>query len=172
MNAQLNSLFQLLEEQRAALLKPLQTLTPEHLNRSLNQKWSISQVAGHVVQAEKMSLAYMSKKINAINEVGNTGLLNELVLGVFIISQRLPLKYKAPKNLGDKPPAYADVIALEQDWNASRQTLKLFLETIPDRGIHKKIYRHPIMGRCSVIHALKFFREHLIHHQPQIMRQL
>lgn len=172
MNTQLANLFQSLEVQRADLLNPLNGLSPEHLNRIRNNKWSISQVVGHVIQAEKMSVGYMSKKINAIHEVGNTGLWNELVLGVFIISQRLPLKYKAPKNLGEKPPSYSSFQTLEADWNTSRESLKQFLETIPDNGIHKKIYRHPVMGRCSVVHALKFFREHIIHHHPQILRQL
>jgi uncharacterized damage-inducible protein DinB len=171
-NSTLETLYNQLESQRVALLAQLKTVNPTHLNKNNAGKWSISEVIGHLVQAERMSTAYMSKKINAIDQVGNTGLLNEIMLGVFIVSQRLPLKYKAPKNLGDKPPSYTDVDQLQTDWDAARQSLKQFLETVPDSGINKKIYRHPIMGRCSVVHALKFFREHLIHHRPQIMRQL
>jgi uncharacterized damage-inducible protein DinB len=171
-NPLLASLFQTLELQQKDLIAELEQLPNEHLNRSVNKKWSISQVAGHLIQAERMSIGYMSKKINAIKDVGNTGLWGEVKLWVFIISQRLPLKYKAPKNLGEKPPSYSDFSALEKDWNEARQALKAFLETVPDWGLRKKIYRHPVMGRCSVVHCLKFFREHIIHHYPQIKRQL
>lgn len=172
MNSKLETLFQALEKQRGSLLAELKSTPADALNRSKNNKWSISQIAGHLIQAERMSLAYMSKKINAIKDVDNTGLWGEIKLWVFIASQRVPLKYKAPKNLGDKPPSYADFDALEKDWSEARQALRQFLETVPDWGLNKMIYRHPVMGRCNVVHALKFFREHLIHHYPQIKRQL
>lgn len=172
MNSKLELLFQTLEKQRSNVLNELKSTSAETLNHSRNNKWSISQVVGHMVQAERMSVAYMSKKINAIKEVDDTGLWGEMKLWVFIISQRVPLKYKAPANLGDKPPSYADFAALEKDWNDARQSLKQFLETVPDSGLSKMIYRHPVMGRSNVVHALKFFREHIIHHHPQIKKQL
>ena len=114
----------------------------------------------------------MTKKINAINEVNNSGIWSEIKLNFFIVSQRLPLKYKAPKNLGERPKSYSDFKTLAVDWSESRQQLKMFLEKFPKDGLKKKIYRHPVMGRCNVIHALIFFREHIIHHYPQITRQL
>jgi hypothetical protein len=171
-NSELQNLYRLLEQQRLALLDEAKSQTSQQLNNCKNNKWSISQIVGHLVQAEQMSVSYMRKKINAIKEVGSTGLWGEIKLLVFIASQRLPLKYKAPKNLGDQPPTYVDFASLDSDWNASREQLKQFLETVPDWGLNKKIYRHPVMGRCSVVHALKFFREHIIHHYPQIKRQL
>jgi uncharacterized damage-inducible protein DinB len=171
-NSKLETHFQLLEQQRGKILSEVKASSPDALNHSRNGKWSISQIAGHLVQAERMSVAYMTKKINAIQAVENTGLWGELKLFVFIVSQRIPLKYKAPSNLGEKPPAYPDFASLESDWHESRQSLKQFLETVPDWGLNKMIYRHPVMGRCSVLNALAFFREHCIHHYPQIKRQL
>ena len=172
MNTQLENLWRSLETQRAALLAQLSGVAADQFNHRKNNKWSMSQILGHVIQAEQMSVGYMAKKINAIGEVDNTGLWGEFMLGILIVSQRLPLKYKAPKNLGDQPPAYADVAAAQQDWDQARLSLRQFLETVPNSGLSKKIYRHPVMGRCNVVHALKFFREHLIHHKPQILRQL
>lgn len=172
MQATLADLFGSLEKQREELLIHLRNLHPDIINNSKNGKWSISQIAGHLITSEQLSLSYMTKKINAINEVRETGMWNELKLITFIISQRLPLKYKAPKNLGDRPKSYPDFKSLEDDWNTSRQELKLFLEKFPETGLKKKIYRHPVMGRCNIVHALIFFREHIIHHRPQISRQL
>lgn len=172
MSERLSELFESLEKQRTELLNSLNDLAPDKLNHSKKGKWSISQILGHIIASERLSLSYMTKKINAINTVGNTGWWSELKLFVFIVSQRLPLKYKAPKNLGDQPKSYPDYISLKEDWETSRQKLKLFLETFPANGLRKKIYRHPVMGRCSILHALIFFREHIIHHYPQIVRQL
>ena len=172
MNPTAQKVFNYIEDQRSELLVQLNGISPEKLNASRNGKWSISQIMGHLVTSEQLSLSYMTKKINAINEVGNSGLWGEFKLWLFILTQRLPLKYKAPKNLVDNPKAYPDFSSLEKDWNESRQQLKLFLEKFPADGLKKKIYRHPIMGRCNLIHALVFFREHLIHHYPQIKRQL
>ena len=172
MNSNLEKLFNTLEAQRAALMSELKSINNDRLNSHVPGKWSINQIVGHIVTAEQLSVGYINKKINAINEVGNTGIYGELKLGLFIASQRLPLKYKAPKNLGEQPKAYSDSIALEADWNQTRQDLKLLLEKLPDSGLKKKIYRHPVMGRCSILHALIFFREHIIHHYPQIKRQL
>ena len=172
MHPNIKSLLDRLELQRLELLKELGHLSSEKLNKSTNGKWSISQIAGHILMAEQLSLSYMTKKINAINEVGSTGIWGEMKLYFFIVSQRLPLKYKAPKNLGDSPKSYSDFKDLENDWNDSRMQLQNFLEKFPPDGLKKKIYRHPVMGRCNVIHALIFFREHIIHHYPQIKRQL
>jgi uncharacterized damage-inducible protein DinB len=172
LNSSLEKLFASLEAQRTKLLAELSVSTSHQLNQQVKGKWSISQIAGHLITAEQLSVGYISKKINAINEVGSTGLLGEIKLWVFIVSQRLPLKYKAPKNLGDQPKSYPDLATLERDWNHARLELKTLLEKFPDAGLRKKIYRHPVMGRCSILHALIFFREHIIHHYPQIKRQL
>jgi uncharacterized damage-inducible protein DinB len=168
----LDRLFTSLELQRSTLIQVLQSVDNEKLNHSTGGKWSISQIAGHLITAEKLSVGYINKKINAINEVGNTGLLGEITLLVFILSQRLPIKYKAPSNLGDQPKSYPNVEALEKDWDEVRGALKELLNRFPDSGLNKKIYRHPVMGRCNITHALVFFREHIIHHWPQIKRQL
>ncbi len=172
MDKKLEQLFNQLEKQRAGLMVELKSASNDQFNHSANGKWSISQIVGHVITAEQLSVAYINKKINAINEVDNTGLLGEIKLMVFIISQRLPIKYKAPANLGDKPKSFADVANLEKDWNEARIQLKKLLDRFPASGLKKKIYRHPVMGRCNIVHALIFFREHIVHHKPQIDRQL
>jgi len=138
----------------------------------MNGKWSVSQIVGHLILTEELSVGYINKKINAIKEVGRTGVFGELKMLVFIISQRLPLKYKAPKSLGEQPRSFPDFASLEKDWDAVRQQLKLLLERFPEEGLKKKIYRHPVMGRCNIVHALISLKEHIAHHYPQIKRQL
>ena len=172
MNAILESHFEVLEKQRHQILSEIKTLSNQALNRSQPNKWSISQIIGHVVAAEKLSVGYINKKIIAINEVENTGLWNDILLWIFTISQRLPLKYKAPKTLGSEPPSYSNVASLIIDWDETRLKLHELLEKIPANGLKKKIYRHPVMGRCNILQALVSFQEHLRHHHPQIKRLL
>jgi hypothetical protein len=172
MDSRLEKIFISLEQQRKLLLIELGNISVEALNRQRSGKWSISEIAGHLISAEQLSLGYINKKINAINKVGNTGIWGELKLWAFIISQRLPLKYKAPKMLGEKPKSYPDMAALERDWSKSREELKGLLERFSGHELKKKIYRHPVMGRSNITHTLIFFREHIIHHYPQIKRQL
>lgn len=172
MNSLLTKYFVALETQRGKLLEEIKKASSGQINQQIKGKWSISQIASHLIAAEQLSVSYINKKINAINEVGNTGLLGELKLLFFIVSQRLPLKYKAPKTLGEQPRSYPDFAELEKDWDETRQQLKFLLEKFPEVGLKKKIYRHPVMGRCNIIHALISFREHINHHYPQIKRQL
>ena len=172
MDTTLEKLFSSLEDQRKNLLTEIQSINAEKLNHRTNNKWSISEIVGHLVTAERLSVGYINKKINAINEVDNTGLVGEIKLLVFILSQRLPIKYKAPANLGDKPKSYPDLATLENDWVETRQEMKKLLEGFPSTGLKKEIYRHPVMGRSNIGQALIFFREHIIHHYPQIRRQL
>lgn len=172
MKTQLLELFSSIEIQRETLINQLRDISHDKLNTSTSNKWSINQIISHIITSERLSLSYMTKKINAIDEVGNTGIWGEIKLFIFIVSQRVPLKNKAPKVLGEKPSLYPDINSLEQDWIQVRHQLKMFLEKFPSHELRKKIYRHPVMGRCNVVHALKFFREHIIHHYPQIKRQL
>ena len=172
MDKKLEQLFTQLEKQRIDLLALLRKSSHDQFNHSTNGKWSINQIARHIITAEQMSVGYINKKINAINEVDNTGLLGEIKLLLFIMSQRLPIKYKAPATLGDQPKPFQDVVALEKNWGEARSELKKLLEKFSAGGLKKKIYRHPVMGRCNIVHALIFFREHIVHHEPQISRQL
>ena len=89
---------------------------------------------------------------------------------VLQLSQRLPLKFKAPRVVVENTPAYANFEELTTDWNKTRAELKTLLEKFDDTQIRKKIYKHIRAGRLNIQHALLFFREHIIHHTPQINR--
>ena len=114
----------------------------------------------------------MKKKILGINDAGNTGITDELQIGLLKISQRLPFKFKAPKAVIENTPAYPEVNKLKAAWDSERAELKGLLETFNDTQLKKKIYRHVVAGRLNIQHALIFFRAHYFHHLPQIKRLL
>ncbi len=170
MNAKLHQLYNSLESQRIKLLDSLKNLPPEKLNYQPEGRWSINQVVAHLITAERMSVMYLTKKIQGIDEVDNTGLIEELKMIGLIISQRLPLKFKAPRVVVENTSHSSDLQQLEQEWNTLRMDLKNLLEKIGDHQIKRKIYKHVRAGKLNIQQALIFFREHIIHHQPQIKR--
>jgi uncharacterized damage-inducible protein DinB len=172
LNTKLNQLYESLEAQRLQLMDSLKNLSSEKLNQQPEGKWSINQIIAHIITAEKMSVMYLTKKIQGVNEVENSGLFQELKMMGLIISQRLPFKFKAPRVVVENTSASTDIKQLEQEWKSVREEMKTLLKKIKDDQVKRMIYKHVRAGKLNIQHALIFFREHVIHHQPQIKRLL
>jgi uncharacterized damage-inducible protein DinB len=172
MNSKLNALFCSLEEDRKKMLIAIKNLSLENQKQAPPGKWSIQQILAHLIAAEKLSIIYLNKKILGIKDAPDTGVLEEIKMVLLQISQRLPLKFKAPRVVVENTPAYATFEELTADWDKTRTELKNLLEKFDDTQIKKKIYKHVRAGRLNIQHALIFFREHIIHHTPQINRLL
>ncbi len=168
MNAQLEQLFNTLESDREKLFMRIGNLSANKFNHAEPGKWSIHQILAHLVTAEKMSLQYLNKKFLGIDETDNSGIVEEIKMVALKISQRLPFKFKAPKKVVEFTPAYPNLETLNEEWSLLRKELKSFLEKIKDDQVNKKIYRHVLAGMLNSKQALIFFREHFIHHLPQI----
>ncbi|MBI1768538.1 MAG: DinB family protein [Bacteroidetes bacterium] len=172
MNSRLQSLFDSIETQRHLLLSALKDLPFEKLNQHLPNKWSINQIVAHLISAEQLSVRYISKKILGIHQTNDTGLYEELKMILLQISQRIPLKYRAPKKVVENTLNEQDIHKLIGQWDLVRNDLKNILEKIEDHQIKRGIYRHVRVGMINIQHAVKFFGEHVIHHTPQIKRLL
>jgi len=170
MNSTLQRLFDTLEEDRKELLGRTGNLSPEKQLHAPDGKWSVRQILAHLIAAEKLSVLYLNKKILGIAQVEDTGWWEEVKMILLQISQRLPLKFKAPKAVVEHTPAYSSFDELAQDWDKTRAELKTLLEKFDDTQVRKKIFKHIRAGRLNIRHALLFFREHIIHHTPQINR--
>jgi hypothetical protein len=172
MNGRLQSLFDSIENQRHSLLSSLKDLSSEKLNSHLPNKWSINQIIAHLISAEQLSVRYISKKMLGIDQTTDTGLYEEMKMLLLQISQRVPLRYKAPRKVVENTMNESDINKLTEEWEAVRCDLKNQLEKIEDNQINRGIYRHVRVGMINIQHALKFFGEHVHHHTPQIKRQL
>ncbi len=172
MNIKLRQLYDSLESQRIKLIGSLKILPLEKLNQQPEGKWSINQIIAHLITAEKMSVMYLTKKIQGVNELENSGFFQELKMLGLIVSQRLPFKFKAPKVVVENTSTSTDLKQLEQEWNSVRKEMEALLEKIKDDQIKRMIYKHVRAGKLNIQHALIFFREHIIHHQPQIKKLL
>jgi hypothetical protein len=169
MHASFEKLFTELELQRMQTLNSVGHLGSEQLNRSLAKgKWSIAQILNHLITAEKLSLQYVKKKVQGIETVPNTGLWEEIKMIMLVASQRMPgLKFKAPRVVIETATGHTDLIAITKEWDGVRHEFKQLLETIPDEYVNRRVYRHVRAGYLNLKHALRFFREHVIHHTPK-----
>ena len=168
MNPRLQKLFSAIESQREILLLPLHHLSGEALNHRPQGKWSITQIIAHLITAEKLSVNYLNKKLQGVNEAKDSGPVEELKMILLIVSQRLPLKFKAPKVVVDQTAKETDIHKLVDEWDKTRAALKNILEGIEDQHLKRKIYRHVVAGMLNIQHALKFLYEHVRHHTPQV----
>lgn len=172
MSPSLQKLYIKIENQREQLLQSLRLLSDEKRNAHPPGKWSINQIIAHLITAENLSIQYLNKKIVGINEAKSSGLVEELKMLILIISQRLPLKFKAPKVVVEHTSKGTDINTLADEWNNTRSELKKLLDRIEDQHISKKIYRHVAVGMLNIQQTLIFLKEHVNHHTPQIKKLL
>jgi hypothetical protein len=174
MNPSLQKLFDEMETQREKTMDSVRHLTEEQLNKQIRVgKWSVSQILSHVITAERLSLLYVQKKMQGINEAADSGLREEIKMVLLKISQRMPgIKFKAPQRIFENTAFYRDFDSMQREWIIVRNELKSTLEKFQDHHISRKVYKHPIAGYLNVRQCLVFLREHLIHHTPQIKRLL
>jgi hypothetical protein len=174
LNPYFQKIYDELEQQRIRLMLLVKDLPEEKFNHSpAPNKWSVAQILTHILTSEQLSLGYMRKKAQGIDQLSDSGLGEKFRFVVLKISQRIPpLKFKAPGVvLQHTPPAYP-LPELDKQWAALRNELKMFLESIETKNVRKVIYKHPVADRFDAAQALGFFREHIIHHWPQIKRLL
>ncbi|MBL7850522.1 MAG: DinB family protein [Cyclobacteriaceae bacterium] len=170
MHPTLQTLFNQIEDRREAILNSFRSLSEEQLNqRPRDGQWSAAEVLNHLVTAERLSVAYIQKKVQGLSELPRTGWWDDFKMGLLIISQRMPgLKFKAPRRVVENTTRMTSLAEIEVAWKAVREDLKMLLESLPEQESDRKIYRHPAVGYLNIRHALIFFREHLIHHAPQL----
>jgi cysteinyl-tRNA synthetase len=112
----------------------------------------------------------MQKKVSTIKELKNSGLSASLRMGLLIVSQRVPLKYKAPKVIVSNTPQQLALEEIKNRWAKVRQDLKNILKSIEEADQKKLIFKHPLAGKFNAKQAIVFLKEHIHHHLPQINR--
>jgi len=171
-NARVKPLFDRLEVQRVQLQHLIKDLSDVELNKHPAEKWSIAQVLSHLIASEQLSVGYLNKKMLGIQTAEKSGLKEDLKMLLLIVSQRLPFKFKAPRTIVENTPVYGSVDQLISAWDKTRVDLKEVLQKFEDDQINLKIFKHPRAGMLNIQQAIRFFREHIIHHTPQVKNLL
>jgi uncharacterized damage-inducible protein DinB len=172
MHTKLKRIFETLEDDRKKLLEELTLVDEKKLQQAPgDDKWSIVHTLTHLLTSERMSLQYMKKKSLGVDKLGNSGVLESFKFRLLQISQRVVLlKYKAPRIVVEQTPKTLSFQELQRQWEIARNELKDFLNTIEEKNVRKKIYKHPVMGMLDAVQGVAFLREHFIHHLPQLKK--
>jgi hypothetical protein len=116
-------------------------------------------------------LRYIRKKSLGADQLADSGWIESVKMIFLRMSQRLPfLKFKAPAVLLEHTPPPLSLPEVIAQWNAVRLDLRNFLESIPEKNVRRKVFKHPVVGMLDVRQAMGFFGEHIRHHTPQIRK--
>lgn len=170
MSSALLTKYNSLEKERQLLFTELNKKSAEELNfKPHPSSWSIIQAVHHVMNAEKLAVDYMSKKIKGINSSPKTGLSAKLRFFLLKLALQTSIKFKAPKVLAD-PPANEPLQNIISQWNESRQKLKGLLENFPPEHENKEVFKNLVAGKLNIHQALGWMDDHFSHHLVQIER--
>lgn len=162
--------FDSLEFQRIQLEERLNKLDHNLLFIPQSQgKWSINQVLAHLSNSEFGTMRYIRKKMLGMDTLGQANFgakLRSLLLKLFLDSQ---VKFKMPKQLPD-PSNEISFEELKVQFSKNRLALKELIETFPDDGLEKLVFKHPFAGRFSLYQTILFLGDHYNHHIKQIER--
>jgi uncharacterized damage-inducible protein DinB len=173
MNASLSGAWKKLEAGRHNMLALVSHLPEEKLSWSPHSdRWSIAEILTHLITVERLSLSYMQKKIQSPDTPRNSGILEKVKLTLLIISQRLPLRYKAPAAVVKHTPKAWTATEISDNWSSVRCELRALLESLGESQLRQLIFKHPAVGRLDVRQCMVFLCEHMRHHEPQIRRLL
>ena len=158
------------------LRNELLTELARHGRQMLNRKpedggWSPGQVLAHVIEAERMSLAYVRKKTQAPESIRQRSLRHWFNGVVLSTAMRTPLKFQVPPTVGE-PPDNVVLEELQRDWQEVREGWRELLNSFPPQLHNKTVYRHPVAGPLSMDQSLAFLVRHLERHARQIRRSL
>lgn len=172
MHPYFQSSFDALESQKSQTLDALKGLSGEQLNRRRQPgTWSIAEILSHIITSERLSVQYLQKKIQGIDQVRNSGSWENIKMGVLTLSLRLPgLKFKAPRKVVENTTLLTSLEQLSSEWTGVRSDMKTILENIPADKVKRLIYRQPRIGYINARQMLVFFSDHVTHHTPQIRR--
>ena len=160
-----------MESKKKSLLDYLRKLPPEiYLKQPDTSSWSIGQASNHLYLSEKLSFAYLKKKLSYPDTIPPYHLKSRWNILKYKLIFRF-VKAKAPKGINmweDQDVMLPD--ELDSRWSELRRELYAFLkEKYPLFKTHL-VYNHPFAGRLTFKQTLYFFCDHMDHHWKQIRR--
>jgi hypothetical protein len=136
-------------------------------------RWSVAQVANHLYLSEKLSLAYLKKKLSYPDTVPpfHVKSWGSVLLIKVILSS--PFKVKAPKaiNMWEEQPILSPA-ELNEKWSLLRNELISFIQEHEPTFRRHLAFNHPFAGRLTFYQMTIFINDHMAHHIRQIDRIL
>lgn len=168
MNPTLQTKLDRLDRETEILFNSVGDLSEKQLHDT-TYGWSIIQVLAHLHDAEKASLLYMSKKMQAGDKMPAYALGNKLRMALSKMLLQTSLKWKAPKAVAH-PKSESSMSEMKVMWEATREQTRTYLEHYPEQYLDKAVYKHPMAGRLDLASAIDSMMYHQRHHLHQVKR--
>ena len=161
-----------MDHKKHKLMKLIRSLPDLSYDRQPDETtWSIGKVANHLYLSERLSLAYLKKKLSYPDTIPVFNAKSHGSLFLVKLTLWLPIRVKAPVkiNMWDGqdilPPDQ-----LELQWNEVREELASVITENQSRFSRHLVYNHPYAGRMTMKQMLIFMNHHLAHHLRQARR--
>lgn len=174
MNKKTEHQLQRIDLKLGHLLTDLQQYSEATLNRKPTpNSWSVLQVLQHMMLVESASDKYVRKKLSYNPKLPKTNLGTAWRMLLLKSYNWLPIKLKAPSYVNENNfPADAVLAEIAEKWQEQRSGLRDFLAALPNDIFNKEVYKHPLVGRLSLLGMLQFYEGHFDRHQKQIKKLL
>ena len=153
-------------------LNYMDNLPVEKLKSGNPGEWNATQILCHLKDAEKGTLAYLSKKIQTpLAEVPGGGLGSKIRFMMLSRAlQNYERKFKVPSGLDTVPenPDYAEV---REEYLEVRKKFGLLLDAFDRKMMNKAYFKHPRAGRITILQTMGFLKDHFDRHMDQIIER-
>ncbi|MEL7020174.1 MAG: DinB family protein, partial [Bacteroidota bacterium] len=155
------------------LFKELESYSESKLNETPQpDKWSVFQVLHHLIRVERGSLQYVNKKLSHQPELKKAGIQTAMRTAALSVFAGVPIKIKAPTAVGSNLPPHSTFWEIVKLYKESRHELHTFFADVPAELLNKEVYKHPLVGRMTLVGMLSFFEAHFFRHRKQIYKTL
>lgn len=166
--------FERLHQKKQILMNLIRDLSPEsYLRHPDPNTWSAGQIANHLYLSERLSLAYIKKKLSYPDTIIPFSIKSWWSLYSVNFILWSPIKVKAPAQIN----MWKDIEVLSPDqlnakWDLVRKELTEVIAEHQPRFKDHLVFNHPLSGRMTMTQMLIFFNHHMAHHIRQMKRIL
>lgn len=168
MSVQLIEKYSDIDAVKSKFLKKVADLSNEQLNKiPADGGWSAGQTLFHCAFAESGTIIVINKNLaeNSVQTKSDLGsVFRNIALVIFL---KLPLKFKAPKQVS-KVPESITLDEVKKYFDKNTADFKKILNDLPVELEDKFIFKHPRSGLFNIDQTLNFVREHYLHHERQL----
>lgn len=167
--ARLQHAFDRLEASRKRIQRLAQAAPEAILNRRTpSGGWSALQIIHHLNLAEAASCDYLEKKLQDPSRSKRAGVRAWARFFLLYSSLLSPIKFKAPAITAEKLPETSTLPEAIEAWSATRARMQRIIASVPPEFASRELFKHPVAGRMSVLHMLRFMNVHVRRHTTQL----
>ncbi len=145
--------------------------TEQYHQQARPDQWTLLQIANHLYLSERLSLAYLRKKMSYPDTIPAYSISSWKTYYLVKLILNTPKKVKAPPPIDMwTQTEILDPESLKIKWNELHQELSGYIGEHFSRFGSHLVFNHPFAGRMTMRQMLMFFCDHMDHHIRQMKR--